>query len=901
MRSRARRSHPAVAVAGLLALAPAFGPAPARAAEAASSFAEVVGHAAGERITLHHQMVRYLRHLAATSERVAVVEQGASWEGRELLLAVVTSPANHARLDEIRTASARLADPRGLTPEEANALLAGQPAVVWLGGSIHGFELSGAEGVLRLLERLATASDPATLEVLEGAVVLLDPVLNPDGRDAFAIRNHQLLGHAPNPRREDWSNDFDLWDALQFRTGHYYFDTNRDWFAHTQAETRARVPTLLAWKPQVMVDLHEMGPDAEFFFDPPAPPYGPWFPGFARTWFERFGRAYADAFDRAGFEYMTGERYNYFYPGYTTSFGSFQGAVSMLFEQGSSRGLALERSDGSVRTLADAAEQQYTAAWATVETAARERAALLRDFHEAHRAALEEGGSGTRRYLIAPGGADPGHARELVALLLRNGVEVGRLRTEARLQGVRDRAGRPVGARSFPAGTWVVEAAQPRHHLIRTLLEPDLPLPADFLKEARARVDRGENPRFYDITAWSLPLLFDLEAHGSSDGSPLTVEPVDAADLAAGIPFPEGPPGYAYLLDGRDAASVAVLHHLRRRGVRGSVLDRPATVEGRTVHRGTVVVRVRQRERGEEAVHAAVRELAAEYGVAVRGVDTGLADPGSPGVRALGTGDAVAARPVEIALLAEGAVHPYSFGWTWYVLDRQYRLPLTVLRADSLAETPIEGFQVLVMPHVVSAAGLAAALGEEGVGRLKRWIGDGGTLVAVAGAADFVREELELTELRSWYDEEAGGGSGDGEGEGKPEPPPPVRFDVPGAILRAELDPETWLTAGLGDAELPVLVASSRIYLAPEGPPAAGRRVAARYAAPGGAGAPPLLLSGHAWPESLERLPGAVFASEERVGRGRVIAFAEDLSFRGYWRGADRLLLNAVVLGPGAP
>jgi hypothetical protein len=205
-----------------------------------------------------------------------------------------------------------------------------------------------------------------------------------------------------------------------------------------------------------------------------------------------------------------------------------------------------------------------------------------------------------------------------------------------------------------------------------------------------------------------------------------------------------------------------------------------------------------------------------------------------------------------------------------------------------VAETPLAGFDVLVVPDVVSAPAAARSLGEAGADRLKRWVQDGGTLVAIGGAVDWVRAELELTALRSWYEDAAEDGV------------EPARFTVPGAILRAELDPRAWLTAGLGGDELPVLATSSRILLPPMGPPAGSRRVAARFSG-GPDGGPPLLLSGHAWPESLERLPGAVFAYEERVGRGRVIAFAEDLNFRGYWRGAERLFLNAVVLGPSAP
>ena len=459
------------------------------------TFAEVTGHDFGAGITVHHEMVAYLERLAETSQRVVTHDQGVSWEGRRLLLAIVTSPANHSRLDEIQANAQLLGDPRRTSPEEARRIAAEQPAILYMGGSIHGFELSGAEGVLKLLQRLATAEDAATLEVLDNTVILLDPMLNPDGRDAFAWRNLQTIGLEPSAERDDWSNDFNGWEATQFRTGHYFFDTNRDWWAQTQRETRFRVPTMLAWRPQVVVDLHEMGPDVEFYFDPPADPYGPFFPDFAKQGFVLFGQAYAEAFDRAGIEYMTRERFNFFYPGYTTSFGSYQGAVGMLYEQGSTRGLALERADESVRLLGEALEQHYTAAWTAAQTAATERQELLIDYYEDLRQAIADGRTGVVRYLLEPAG-DAQLVAEYVNLLRRTGIEVGRLGDDSQLGGVRDRTGREIGNHTFPAGTYVVEAAQPHNRLLRALLEPDLPLPADFLAEARAREDRGENPRF---------------------------------------------------------------------------------------------------------------------------------------------------------------------------------------------------------------------------------------------------------------------------------------------------------------------------------------------------------------------------------------------------------------------
>lgn len=847
-------------------------------------YQDVTGHAFGERITTHADMVRYLERLAATSPRVKVVNQGKSWEERDLLLAIVTSPENHARLAEIQRDAQRLGDPRKISSDEAAALAARQPVIVWYGGSIHGFELSGTEGILKLLERLTTADDAETREVLEKAVVLIDPMLNPDGRDAFAALNHRRLGAAPNPQRDDWSNDFTPWDALSFRTGHYLFDTNRDWFAQTQRETRARAVTLQAWRPQIMVDAHEQGPDAEFYFDPAAEPYGPFFPAFARRWFDRFGQAYAKAFDAAGFEYMTRERYNYFYPGYTTSYSSYQGGVGMLFEQGSTRGLALTRPDETVRTLADALEQQYTAAWTAVRLAATERERLLREYHEGQREAVESGRRGIARYLITPEG-DPHLAAELADLLRRSGADVGVLSEEATVSGVRDREGKDGGgaSRRYPAGTYVVETAQPRSALIRALLEPDLPLPKEFLEQARARILRDENPEFYDITSWSLPLLWNVSVASTTDRRNLPLR-AEGTQPTPTFEMPASRPAYAYVIDGRQTAAPAALYHLKARGHRAGVLLKPTRIGGRDYASGSVIVRVGQNEAG---VHDTVRELASKFHLRVSGVESGHSEVGFP---SLGTGDMVNVRMPEVALLGEHPIQGYSFGWAWYVLDRQYEIPVTVRRVRSLANTPLHRHDVLVIPEVISAELLEQEMGQAGVDRLKQWVRDGGTLIALGSAVDFVREKLQLTGLRSWYDEQTKGGK-----EGSPPKEEPQRLDVPGAILRASLDTNTWLATGYG-GELPVLVNSERIYLAPKGPASSGKRVVARYAPKDR-----LRISGHIWPETLERLPEAVFAYEERIGQGRVIAFAEDLNFRGFWRGSDRLFLNAVVMGPSAP
>ncbi|TVQ04702.1 MAG: hypothetical protein EA359_05590 [Balneolaceae bacterium] len=837
------------------------------------SFEEVVGHTIGDRITLSHQILDYLNYLEQASDRVVLQEIGTTFDYRLQVAAILTSPENHARLDEIRENAHRLNDPRTTNRSQADQIIETQPAILYLGGSIHGFELSGTEGVLKILEHFTTSNDPETLEQLNNTLMVVDPVINSDGRDAFAIFNHQQKGRVANPDLADWSNDFTFWDALKYRTSHYYFDLNRDWFAHTHPETRNRAAILREWRPQAGVDAHEMGSEREFYFDPPTNPVSPLFPEYTTKWFEEYGRAYADAFDRENIEYTKREMFNYFYPAYFTSYMTYQGAVGMLYEQGSSRGLAWRMSDGTIRTLADAAFNQYTAFRAMVKLSSDRRAELLSDYYESHQKAIDEGNQGMVRYLIKQEG-DPALVAEAVNLLMRSGVEVHRLTSGISLSNVSDRTGSGVGNHTFEAGTYVIEASQPRMAFIRNLLEPHIQVPEDFLEEARTRVERGENPRFYDITSWSLPLLFNLQAFSSSDN-----RPVSASLLTGPVSNPgrmtEDHAGYAYLIDGSQAKALSTVIPLREKGIRLHIIYEPTRINGKDYTSGTLVVRT---DGKGEYVHEILTELAERFDLAVDAVDTGRADAGFP---PLGTVEGNRIKLPNIALLGNYPVNGLSFGWAWHTLDRQYEIPHTIINTTAIASTPMERFDVLIIPEAQNAQELQKYLGDAGIERIKKWVQDGGTLVSIGSATDFVRTTMELGNLASWYDDEENEHAN--------------RVTVPGAFVRTELDHNEWLVSGY-DEDLPVLINSTRLYREPEGAPTSARRTPVKVASDDN-----VRIAGHMWEENHERLPGSVFLYEQRIGQGRFISFAEDVNFRGYWRGVDRLFLNAVILGPSAP
>lgn len=836
------------------------------------TFKDVIGHEVGDRITKSHQIVQYLNYLDEASDRVTAFEIGTTYNLKLQMGAILTAPENHQRIDEIKENGQRLDDPRAISSSEAESIIENQPAILYLGGSIHGFELSGTEGLVKILEYFTTSDDPEILEQLRNTVMVVDPTINADGRDAFAQANHQALGRTVHADNDDWSNDFNAWEARKFRTSHYYFDLNRDWFAHTHNETRNRAAILREWRPQAGVDAHEMGAEREFYVDPPTDPVSPLFPEYASRWFEHYGNAHAEIFDEHHVEYTKGEIFNFFYPAYFTSYMTHQGAVGMLYEQGSSRGFGLQLSDGTVRTLADAANQQYLAFRAMIQLSSDRRQELVSDYYQQNVNAIDAGTSGTVRYFITKEG-DPNLVAEVVNLLMRSGVEVYRLTEESSVRDLSDREGNSMDNQTLNGGTYVIEASQPRHSFIRNMLDPEVPMPEEFLEEARQRVDRGENPRFYDITSWSLPLLYNLQGFSSTSSRSISAERVtEQVQPGAGEQLEMAE--YAYIIDGSQAKALSAIPYLREQDIRVHVLYKPTQVDQKPYASGSVIVRT---DGKADEVHEAVSELKARFGLDIDPVDSGRADEGFP---PLGSVEGTRIAKPDIALIGDHPIDAYSFGWAWHTLDRTYEIPHIVMNTRSVGNTKLERFNVIVLPEISGISQFADMLGESGIDRLKRWVRDGGTLVAIGSATDFVREELELTELKSWYDDE------DHENE--------QRVTVPGAFFQTVLDEEHWLTSGISNG-FPALINSNRIYLAPEGAPTP-RRTTPVLVADGNS-----KISGHAWQENLERTPGSVFAYEEKIGSGRVIAFAEDINFRGYWRGADRLFLNAVILGPSAP
>ncbi|RKY22139.1 MAG: hypothetical protein DRQ55_02010 [Planctomycetota bacterium] len=702
----------------------------------------LLGQPVGTRLAHHAEIVALWRLWEASSERVRVEVAGRTHEGREMLRVIITSPANHARLGEIRAGLQQLTDPRDLSGPEAERLLDELPAVAWLGYSIHGDELSGADAGLAVGWHLAAGSGADVTELMEQLVVVIDPCMNPDGRERSVAQVEQLTGYVPNLDHASMQRGRWPWG----RGNHYLFDMNRDWMTATQPETRARWASARDLPPQLFVDAHEMGSLDSFLMYPQAAPHNPYLPARLERWHQVFARDAAEAFDRQGWSYYTREWADAWGPFYSDAWASLSGAVGILYEQARTSGFPLRNAQGRVLTYREAVQHQVTASMANLTTAASHRRELLSDYLENFRAAVDTGAPGHGRMLALLPGRHPSRERELLSVLLGQSIEVRVLDEHLQVTDAVDVLGQTQPTLDLPPGTWLVPVAQPYGALVRSFLSFDVRMDLDTLRAEREDLERTGVSRMYDTTAWSVPLQYDLEAWWCDDvpgvGQLVSAlrepvgELVPAADAAARP--------VAWVVDGGDDASVVFATRAMERGLVLSVADEAFESAGRSFARGSVVVRVGDNDNDDGDIARRVAAAAREARVSVFASGSGRA----PGDGAdLGGGHfGLLTRP-RVAMVSGDPVHTDAFGHLWHVLDTRLGVPVSFLEAGELSYTDLRPYNVLVLPPGSPVGRHAEALG--------RWVDGGGTLIAVGGAAGAVAssELSEVTRRRDALDE----------------------------------------------------------------------------------------------------------------------------------------------------
>ncbi len=856
----------------------------------------LLGHELGTRHTMYHEQQRTLdAMIAAAPDRVRTEVTGVTVEGKVLRVLIISSPENLARLDAIRADLEALADPRRTTRAAAAEIAARIPAVALLSHSIHGNEPAGFEASMHTVYQLLASDEPATLEILRNVITIINPSQNPDGHERFAAWNNSITVPTDEPAAMEQSEPW----SIQGRTNHYRFDMNRDFVAQSQNETRALLSVMTRWLPQLVVDLHST--TDQFFFPPTADPLNPNLGPWQRKWEERFGQANGAAFDRYGWQYYVRDVFDLFYPGYVDLFPSLSGATGMTFETDGGPEIRLRKDDGTVMTFSSGIAHHHIASMATLGVLAAGKEERLRDYHEFRATGMEAvAARAFKRVVIEPTG-DPARRLELVRDLARAQVEV--VRTTQPFTSTRAHdylTDRGPTRREFPAGSFVIDLNQPNARLATALLEPRPRVDSAFARKQLDRFERnrrrGENAtregyEFYDITAWALPLSYGTDGWWTEDTPAVTGDRVTADEaLPAGSVASRGRSGYIF--PGGQEASARLAAKLLLEGFAVGVAREPIRAEGSTWGRGTYVVRT---QRNAASLHDRISALAGEVRARVTALQSAYPDSG------LGIGsEAVMPLHAPRILLAGGdGVATTTFGSVWFHLERELGLPVVPIELSAFGRVNLADYNVLILPGG-NAGTLFRQLGD--AERLKRWVREGGAIIAIGGAIPLLaREELELTTVKAIDDDD----EDDKEAAtdttvsptARPAPPlvspsapgPNAAESVSGIIARSTLDRSHWLTFGYDRDALPVLVSGSG-FLKPSEKGDNPVTILGEDA----------VLSGFVWPGNTERLLNrTAWAAVENVGRGKVILFAEDPLFRAFWRGPAGLLQNAILMGPG--
>ena len=854
---------------------------------------DVLGYKAGERITWHSDAVRYFEALAkAAPERVSVAKYAESWEGRELIYVVVSSAENMARIDDIKTGMQRLADPRKTSRAEANDIISDQPAVTWLSYGVHGNEISSTEAaMLTAYHLLASRGDQRVADIMRDTVVVIDPMQNPDGRDRFIHHFETAEGLVPDSDRISAEHN-EPWPGG--RTNHYLFDLNRDWFIMTQPETRGRVEILQEWYPVAFVDAHEMGSDSTYYFAPQAIPFNPYLAGDQLASLALFGKNNARWFDSFGLDYFTREIFDAFYPGYGASWPSYFGSIGMTYEQASSRGLVVRQYDGNDLSYAYTIRNHFVTSLSTAEITAANREKFLTDFYNYHSSAIEDGSKDSIKSYILPKQADQAAVNKLTGLLVQQGVEVGRANSSF------DACGS-----SYAAGTFVINTAQPSKRFIRTLMDVNVPMEESFLAEQERRRAKNLRDEIYDVTAWSLPLMMNVKVD-------TCYRPVNEKFTAAGPELiqpgtvSEGAGSVAYLVPWGSAPAVRLLVNAMRKGLAVKSSDLAFTHNGNRYPAGTLILDAAD---NPDNLPEIMTDLAHSTGADTTSVDNSWVTDGPN----FGSQNVVRFNQPKVAIVWDEPTLSYSAGNTRFIIERQFDLPVTAIRARQLINSDLSRYQVLILPQSGYRQGYADVLGKKGTANLKDWVAKGGVLIGLGNANRYLADpNIDLLSIRrenavvETGNEKSSGTSS--KNENKPmeatvkgsnladasayrdsiTPEKDKPDSVAGVLVKSDVDPDHWLGAGVAPT-LNVLVRGTDIYTPIKMDK--GVNVAAFR------GADDLLASGYIWEQNRKQLAYKPFVVAQRSGKGYVIGFTQDPNVRAYLDGLNIIFMNAILRG----
>jgi hypothetical protein len=654
---------------------------------------DFLGYKIGTHFTPHWKVVNYFNHVAASSPALVKLQSyGNTNEGRPLVVAFVSTAENIQNLENIRKNNLRLAN---LATDKMTANESA-PVIVWLSYNVHGNEASSTEASMLTLFALVDPSNTKTKEWLKNTVVVIDPCINPDGRDRYVNWFNSIVGKYENPIPESREHD-EPWPGG--RTNHYNFDLNRDWAWQTQIESQQRMKLYNDWLPQIHVDYHEQGINNPYYFAPAAQPYHEVITPWQREFQVTIGRNHARYFDENGWLFFTKQEFDLYYPSYGDTYPIYNGAIGMTYEQaGHSRGgLAVIKQEGDTLTLYDRALHHFTTSLSTIEVASQNASRLIKEFHKFFNDAVSSGVGEYKSYVIKNNPANEEKINSILTLLDRNRIQYS-FAKGGNASGYNFTTRKDENF-SIATNDIVISSVQPKSALIKVLFEPNSKL-----------VDSIT----YDITAWSLPYVFGLNAYASKQNIPVG-QPINSA---AKISNPTTNYGYAIPWQGLQTAKTVA--SLLKQGIKLRYVEEPFELGGKNFGRGTVLVL----KTGNNAnAWDIIRKTADENSVKLYPISTGFVDKGVD----FGSNKVHFIKAPRVALLTGDGVYSNAAGEVWFFFDQQLDYPVSLINLQGFSISDLSSFDLLIMP----SGNYNFLTDKNTVEQFRNWISGGGKVIAI--------------------------------------------------------------------------------------------------------------------------------------------------------------------------
>lgn len=800
----------------------------------------VLGHKVGQWHVTHDKLVYYMRELAKSSDRIKIEQTGKTHEDRPQLLLTITSPKNHANIEQIRQQHLDLCNPA----KSASLNIDNMPVVVWQGYSIHGNEPSGANAGLLHAYYLAAAQGKQIDDLLENTIILLDPSFNPDGLNRFAhwANMHKSKYLVTDPQSREFS---EAWPGGRFN--HYWFDLNRDWLPAQHPESQNRLRKFHEWRPNVLTDHHEMGSNSTFFFQPGVPARtNPLTPAKNFELTTKIGEFHAAFLNRIGSLYYTKEGFDDFYYGKGSTYPDIHGAIGILFEQGSSRGHAQETING-VLTFPFTIRNQFTTSLSTLEAVKNLRKELLNFQRESFQTALQQANTSPVKAYIVGDKNDKAKTYHFLELLERHQIEVYELKGKTTVDG-----------QEFESGSaFVIPTNQTQYRLITTI----------FQKETKFK-----DSLFYDVSAWTMPLAFNLPY-----GEIKTLNNAILGNKVSKINFPTGEviggkSEYAYLLEWDEYYAPKLLYNLLNSGLMAKVATDPfeiTTANGAMkFDYGTIMIPAKNQSKSGDEIYQMIENQAKTNGLKVYAVKTGLVLDGID----LGSNSFSILEKPRVAMIIGNGVAPSDAGEIWHLADQRFGLPITMIDANNFNGANLDKYNTLLM-----VSGTYNSINKD---KVKTWVQNGGSLVLFENAIqwgasglvsiNFKKAKMDSLKVASYANLENNMGA----------------QEMGGSIFQAKVDLTHPLLYGYNSHTLSFFKAND-VYMERNSNP---------YSTPAQYTSAPL-QSGYISKENAKMVRDAAAINVNGLGRGRVISIDNNPNLRAFWYGGTKLLMNCLFFG----